>query len=317
VGGVPNHVSDGGPSSDSIGPACDSGGPFSLSTTVANGHYHASYATHTICIGAATTACSFGPTTVAVVSSSVANPSVITTAAAHGFLPGEAVTIAGHTGSTPSINGTHVVFVTGATTFTIPVNVTVGGTGGTATAPNDADGDRVVNASDSCRTVPNTPVRFGPNLNEAPGEADTFITAQVDGDTFNVDDAAGFVAGSAILIDSPNETLRYITGIAGNTIDIQPTIGLGSHGLNDRVSQIAYAQTARDLTNDGLISFADIGLLTGEFGAPGPNYFGGTAVGSYAAVGYQGRYDINEGVPNQDIGFADIGRLTSTFGASC
>jgi len=52
VGGVANHVSDGGPSSDSIGVACDG------ATTVANGHYHASYASRTICIGAAVAGCS-------------------------------------------------------------------------------------------------------------------------------------------------------------------------------------------------------------------------------------------------------------------
>lgn len=63
--------------------------------------------------------------------SSVANPTVITTAAAHGLTSGMQVTIAGHTGSTPAISGTYTVTVTGATTFTIPVNVTVGGTGGT------------------------------------------------------------------------------------------------------------------------------------------------------------------------------------------
>lgn len=70
---------------------------------------------------------------IAVSSSSVANPSVITTGAAHGFLTGHQVAIAGHAGSTPSINGTHVVTVLSPTTFSIPVNVTVGGTGGTAT----------------------------------------------------------------------------------------------------------------------------------------------------------------------------------------
>lgn len=67
---------------------------------------------------------------VSVVSSSVANPTVITTTAAHRWVTGNTVRIAGHTGSTPSINGDHVITVTGATTFTIPVNVTVGGTGG-------------------------------------------------------------------------------------------------------------------------------------------------------------------------------------------
>jgi hypothetical protein len=70
---------------------------------------------------------------VPIVSSSVANPSVITTSVPHRLTTGESVVIAGHAGSTPAINGEQPVTVTGPTTFTIPVNVTVGGTGGTFT----------------------------------------------------------------------------------------------------------------------------------------------------------------------------------------
>ncbi len=67
-----------------------------------------------------------------VTSSSVAAQSVITCAAPHNLPAGTStVVIAGHTGSTPSINGTHVATKIDATTFSIPVNVSVGGTGGT------------------------------------------------------------------------------------------------------------------------------------------------------------------------------------------
>lgn len=68
-----------------------------------------------------------------ITTSSIANPTTITTSAPHDFANGDVVTIAGHSGSTPSINGVHTVTFTGASTFTIPVNVTTGGTGGTAT----------------------------------------------------------------------------------------------------------------------------------------------------------------------------------------
>lgn len=78
------------------------------------------------------------PATVTITSSSVANPTVITTSAPHGLrsfaMGGDTTTIAGHAGSTPSINGVHEVTVLSATTFTIPVAVTVGGTGGTSRA---------------------------------------------------------------------------------------------------------------------------------------------------------------------------------------
>lgn len=72
------------------------------------------------------------PATIAITSSSVADPTVLTTAA-HGISIGssDVVTIAGHTGSTPSINGTFLFTAVTSTTGTIPVNVTVAGTGGT------------------------------------------------------------------------------------------------------------------------------------------------------------------------------------------
>lgn len=76
---------------------------------------------------------------VAITSSSVANPSVIT-ATAHGLATNDRVVIAGHTGSTPDINNAYTVTVTGDNTFTIPVNVTVGGTGGTVTKTSHSYG---------------------------------------------------------------------------------------------------------------------------------------------------------------------------------
>lgn len=77
---------------------------------------------------------------VAIATSSIANPTVITTAAPHGLATGDSVLIAGHTGSTPTINGNRTVTVTGASTFTIPVNVTADGTGGTVTRTSTAFG---------------------------------------------------------------------------------------------------------------------------------------------------------------------------------
>jgi len=67
---------------------------------------------------------------VVIVSSSVANPSVITTAEAHGYETGQLIGISSHSGSTPDINGYHFVTVVDETHYSIAVNVTVGGTGG-------------------------------------------------------------------------------------------------------------------------------------------------------------------------------------------
>ena len=68
-----------------------------------------------------------------ILTSTAANPTVITLDSAHGQAVSSTflIRIAGHT-STPSLNGELTATSTGAATFTVPVNVTVGGTGGTA-----------------------------------------------------------------------------------------------------------------------------------------------------------------------------------------
>lgn len=67
-----------------------------------------------------------------ITSNSIANPTVVT-ATAHGFSNGDTVLIQGVTGSIPSINGSFVISNVLTNSFTVPVNVTTGGTGGTAT----------------------------------------------------------------------------------------------------------------------------------------------------------------------------------------
>ena len=74
-----------------------------------------------------------GSAPVTITSSSVASPSNILCAAVHGLTTGDEVIISGHSGSVPDINGRHTVTVVDTTNFTIPVNVTTGGTGGTST----------------------------------------------------------------------------------------------------------------------------------------------------------------------------------------
>lgn len=67
---------------------------------------------------------------------SVANPTVITTDMPHALISGVTYTLTGTT-STPTVNGSQLATVTGPTTFTVPVNVTVGQTtaAGTVGAP--------------------------------------------------------------------------------------------------------------------------------------------------------------------------------------
>lgn len=71
----------------------------------------------------------------AISSSSAANPSVITTSVSHGLSTGDVVTLSGLS-TTPDINGTWKVTVTGSTTFTVPASVTTAGSGGFVTKAN-------------------------------------------------------------------------------------------------------------------------------------------------------------------------------------
>lgn len=70
---------------------------------------------------------------------SEADPTEITTATAHGLTTGDTVLIASDN-STPDLSGSHVVTVTGLTTFTVDVEVTTAGSAGTVTRTSSRNG---------------------------------------------------------------------------------------------------------------------------------------------------------------------------------
>jgi hypothetical protein len=75
-----------------------------------------------------------------ITSNSLANPSVVTTPVAHGLATGDIILIAGVITSDPTINGERTVTVISATTFSVPVNVTTAGTGGSFVRANSING---------------------------------------------------------------------------------------------------------------------------------------------------------------------------------
>ncbi len=84
-----------------------------------------------------------------ITSNTIANPSVVTTPVPHGLTTGQVILIAGVATSSPTINGQQTVTVISSTTFSVPVNVTVAGTGGTfvlASTVNGAVGYQAVSA---------------------------------------------------------------------------------------------------------------------------------------------------------------------------
>jgi len=73
---------------------------------------------------------------VTITSSSIADPTNILCAAAHGLDSGDSVIIADHTSCTPDINNSYVVTVVDTTNFTIDVDVSDDGVDGTCTKIN-------------------------------------------------------------------------------------------------------------------------------------------------------------------------------------
>lgn len=78
--------------------------------------------------------------TVPITSNSLANPSVVTTPVPHGLASGDIILISGVITSNPTINGERVVTVISPTTFSVPVNVTTAGTGGSFVRSNSSAG---------------------------------------------------------------------------------------------------------------------------------------------------------------------------------
>src|SRR6185503_7525092 len=70
---------------------------------------------------------------IAIEASSVAAATILETRTAHGLVTGDTAVVAGHTGSTPAIDGTYVVTVLTPTTVALPIAVTVAGADGTIT----------------------------------------------------------------------------------------------------------------------------------------------------------------------------------------
>lgn len=65
-----------------------------------------------------------------ITSNTIANPTIVLTPVPHSLVTGQVVLVSGVVTSTPTINGQQTVTVIDATHFSVPVNVTVAGTGG-------------------------------------------------------------------------------------------------------------------------------------------------------------------------------------------
>lgn len=174
-----------------------------------------------------------------IVSNTLASPTVVTTADAHGFTTGQAVTIAGNSGSVPTINGSQVVTVISDTTFSIVVNCSTGGTGGTV--------------------VLTTPVT-APVVKyyDTDGTLQTLATTVYDVDT---------VSQPGRLTRAANQTWPSLqSGRVGFPIQVLYTVGWTSPTLiPDRIKQgIRSYVTYLDSDRDGLALGADAARVAAE-----------------------------------------------------
>ena len=184
----------------------------------------------------------FSPSTntATILTSSVANPTLITTSAAHGFASGDLVTIAGHAGSTPELNGEYEITVQSATTFTIPVSVSVAGSGGTAAGKRDA----FIEAMPAIRfdtTTHSTIVGPATDIAFVDGGAGADTITQI---------AAGFglfAAGDRITVSgsvSNNGNFTIVSVVAGTITLATGTLTTEAAGASVTITRIFNALTA-------------------------------------------------------------------------
>lgn len=145
------------------------------------------------------------------------SPGIINTVTPHGLTNGQTVTIAAVVGGTPVINGNHIVTVTDTDTFTIPVNITVAGTGGTVSGP-----ERVGTAT---ATLKPSATAFDDSFNLPPGLAVDFTTSIV-GSTVrsivDIESVDGASAGArfAVIAIPDDSTFKEIACTEGKDIDL-------------------------------------------------------------------------------------------------
>lgn len=152
--------------------------------------------------------------TKSITSVSVANPTTITTSAAHGYATGDKVVITGTNTSATTV-GTFTATVTGATTFTIPVNVTSVTTGtGSVSRYNAITSARQISA----------------------------ISIHASAPEITTDEAHGYTTGNTVVLSSTNSTpaidgSHVITVTSPTTFTVPTTTtGAGTAGFANNTS---------------------------------------------------------------------------------
>jgi len=314
-------VPDGGPNSDSIGAACDIAGQScatdgeghactTLTPTGANGRYRATAAATTLCIGGNTGDCSQadddgdGVVNAQDTCRNGANPPFL-----YG-LPGPQQQGGGVGATTLNATVGQPTFYSPAVTLTAAIN----NNPLTTTLTYTSTGDPIQTADQfiiDAERMNVTAVNTTTNTVTLQRAADTTLIAAHNAGvsilltSLKVASTAGFYQGNPIVVFTPNETLRYITSINTNRININAFVS-NTHVNTNAVRMVSYAQSLRDMNNDGFVDISDVNFLTNVFG-----FRGGDPT---APAGYQGRFDTNY---DNFVDITDVSSLTGMFGAAC
>lgn len=217
-----------------------------------------------------------------ITSSSVANPTVITCPEPHGLVTGNTIAINGHVGSTPSINGKYIVTVTSPTTFTIPVNVTGGGTDGTwqQIQPDAAVTLSVIQAATSSQDLINrihfTPGTYGGSYQVTLLAGGILAACGVANPNMNADDFSTLLANHpAVNYKRTDGTPdNIIVSIADNgDVIVEFTGTLGGAGLTIPITSNSAANpTIVTTTSNHNLANGDTVTITGNNKITNGNY---------------------------------------------
>ena len=153
---------------------------------------------------AAQTYLDYGTARGSITGNTAANPTVVTTGAAHGLTTGDTVVIYGST-STPSIDGPRTVTVTGGTTFTVAVNCS--GAGGACECERSVP--IVTTARDRYRLITVADTTFVVNVHKATNDIE--LTGSITGNTIAnptvvASTGHGLATGDTVIITGSNST---------------------------------------------------------------------------------------------------------------
>lgn len=204
------------------------------------------------------------------------NPAVITTSAPHGLITGRTVLIDSST-TTPSINGSHVVTVTGSNTFSIPVSVLISGfTGNFQTVDGDFQ-DLKTCYNEIIRLLNiDTGVSFtnykGINNNTIQESIITKINNITK--TVTLDKELDFLVGAATVFKSIKSSFAYAPTTMGDPLNYkhlrEATIMFETRNLTSGILSFAtdllpqYQKVSFDLDGNGIFGHSSFG--TGFFG---------------------------------------------------